>query len=91
MRWNIIGDSSCDLFDLETPAEDITYRSVPFLLNIENTEFVDDENLDTQQMVKIMKESKKASSSACPSPESWKEKMTEKENKNGVCKARFYR
>lgn len=80
MKWNIIGDSSCDLFDLESPSENITYRSVPFLLNIEDREFVDNESLDTEEMVRIMKESKKASSSACPSPESWREKMTAGEN-----------
>ncbi len=80
MKWNIIGDSSCDLFDLETPSENITYRSVPFFLSIEDREFIDDESLDTAEMVKIMKASRKASSSACPSPESWKEKMTEGEN-----------
>ena len=80
MHWNIIGDSSCDLFDLENPSENISYCSVPFLLNIENTEFVDDEKLDTGEMVNTMKTSKKASSSACPSPDSWKEKMNIGEN-----------
>lgn len=80
MKWNIIGDSSCDLFELETPSENITYRSVPFILNIEDKEYRDDESLDTKEMVKIMKASRKASSSACPSPESWKEKMIKGEN-----------
>lgn len=80
MKWNIISDSGCDLFDLESPSENITYRSVPFLLNIENTEILDDESLNAEEMIRIMKESKKASSSACPSPESWKEKMTADEN-----------
>jgi len=83
MHWNIIGDSSCDLFALENPSKNISYCSVPFLLNIEDTEFVDDEKLDTGEMVKLMKASKKASSSACPSPESWKEKMTA--NENNIC------
>jgi len=80
MKWNIIGDSSCDLFDLEKPSENISYRSVPFILNIEDKEYVDDNSLDTAEMVRIMKESKKASSSACPSPESWCENMTAGEN-----------
>ncbi|MBE7033602.1 MAG: DegV family EDD domain-containing protein [Ruminococcaceae bacterium] len=80
MKWNIIGDSSCDLFELETPCEEITYRSVPFVLNIEDKEFKDDEGLNTAEMVKFMKSSKKASSSACPSPEAWQEKMVEGEN-----------
>lgn len=80
MHWNIIGDSSCDLFDIEQRCENITYKTVPFILNIEGMEFIDDENLNVNEMVKSMKESKKASSSACPSPESWKEKMVKGEN-----------
>lgn len=80
MQWNIIGDSSCDLFELEKACENIEYRSVPFFLNIEDREFIDDESLDTKEMVAIMKASKKASSSACPSPEHWQEKMTAGEN-----------
>ena len=78
MHWNIICDSSCDLLGLEN--KDINYSNVPFYINIEEREFVDDDNLDTAQMVAFMKESKKASASACPSPESWKEKMTIGEN-----------
>lgn len=80
MHWNIIGDSGCDLFELEKECKDITYKSVPFVLNIEDQEFIDDEKLDVCGMVSFMKESKKASSSACPSPQSWREKMTEGEN-----------
>lgn len=75
MKWNIIGDSSCDLFDLEKPCENVTYRSVPFFLNIDGSEFSDDETLDVNEMVAAMKASKNASSSACPSPEGWQEKM----------------
>jgi len=80
MRWNIIGDSSCDLFELEKSSENISYKSVPFYLTIEGREFVDDEKLDVEEMIRVMKESKKASSSACPSPESWEEKMRAGEN-----------
>lgn len=80
MHWNIICDSGCDLFELEEKYTDITYKSVPFILNIEEKEIIDDENLDACEMVRLMKECKKASSSACPSPQSWREKMAEGEN-----------
>lgn len=80
MKWNIIGDSSCDLFELEKEVKDVSYKSVPFYINIEEKEFVDDENLDVAEMVSFMKESKKASSTACPSPEAWSEKMSVGEN-----------
>lgn len=71
MKWNIISDTSCDLFELETPCEDINYLNVPFIINIETKEYVDDTTLDTAKLVVAMKESKKASSTACPSPDSW--------------------
>ncbi len=80
MHWNIIGDSSCDLFELEKESNNITYKSVPFFINIEEKEFIDDDNLNVPAMVHFMKESKKASSTACPSPESWSDKMVQGEN-----------
>lgn len=75
MKWNIIADSGCDLFKLETPTDSINYLSVPFFINIEEQEYMDDEKLDTSELVVRMKESKNASSTACPSPDSWLEKM----------------
>ena len=81
--WNIICDSGCDLFKLETGSENICYRTVPFYLTINNMDFPDDENLDIAEMVGIMKESRKASSSACPSPESWRHEMVE--NEKNIC------
>ena len=41
MKWNIIADSSCDLFELEKPSEEISYESVPFIINIEKDEYID--------------------------------------------------
>ena len=75
MKWNIIADSSCDLFDLEKASADISYLNVPFIINIEEREYIDDELLDTSELIIAMKESRKASSTACPSPEAWLEKM----------------
>ena len=80
MKWNIIGDSSCDLMNLEKEVNGVTYKSVPFFINIEDRQFVDDENLDVSDMVAFMKSSKTASCTACPSPQSWQEKMIQGEN-----------
>ena len=75
MKWNIIADTGCDLFDLEQTCENIDYYNVPFNITIENREYIDDKNLDTAELVRVMKESRKASSTACPSPAAWVEKM----------------
>ena len=40
MKWNIIADSGCDLFKLETPTDNINYLSVPFFINIEEQELL---------------------------------------------------
>ena len=95
MKWNIICDSGCDLFELESKNENITYKSVPFYITIENREFTDDSSLDVSEMVKKMKESKEASSTACPSPQAWQNEMVKGENNNfkksfrQLCKWRY--
>ena len=83
MNWNIICDSGCDLFALEKESENIAYKSVPFYITIENKEFTDDETLNVEEMVCKMKESKLASSTACPSPEAWQSQM--KKGGNNIC------
>jgi len=83
MKWNIIGDSSCDLFTLEKETENITYKSVPFYITIEDREFTDDDSLNVEEMVSFMKASKSASSTACPSPEAWQSEM--KKGENNIC------
>ena len=80
MKWNIISDSGCDLFDLEKIFEDISYKSVPFFINIENNEYIDDEALDINAMMAHMEKSKKASFTACPSPQLWTDKLMAGEN-----------
>ena len=80
MKWNIIGDSGCDLFDLEKSTEDVSYKSVPFFITVEQKEYSDDESLDISAMMAHMEKSKKASSTACPSPQSWADKMEAGEN-----------
>ncbi len=80
MKWNIICDSGCDLFDIEKKNENISYKSVPFYITIENKEFNDNESLNVEEMVVAMKKSKTASSTACPAPGMWQNEMVKGEN-----------
>ena len=75
MKWNIIADSSCDLFTLEKAYTDISFSTIPFVISVDGKDYIDDETLNTSQMVLIMEESKKASHTACPSPEAWYEQF----------------
>lgn len=70
MKWMIVTDSSCDLKSLETGSSDIVFETVPFVLNIDGKDYVDDMNLSVSGMVDAM-ETSSTSHSACPSPSAW--------------------
>lgn len=63
MKIKIVSDSSCNIINLEG----ISFESVPLTIVTENKEYVDDSNLDVNQMVKDLREYKGKSSTSCPS------------------------
>ncbi len=70
MKWMIVTDSSCDLTSLKTESEEIGFDTVPFVMNIDGQEYVDDRNLEVPRMVDAMEKAER-SRSACPSPSAW--------------------
>ena len=70
MKWLIAADSSCDLKALDTGSEDILYDTVPFILNADGEDFVDDMKISVPEMVDAV-EASSVSRSACPSPSAW--------------------
>lgn len=80
MKWNIVTDSSCDMFSESIQDGEIQVSSVPFAISIGNREFIDDEELDTEAMVQAMEQCKELSHSSCPSPHSWYEQFETAEN-----------
>lgn len=75
MKWNIISDSSIDLFFPEEKPDNVDFYTVPFTINVDGVDYVDDENLDKKVLLDAMKASKKGSASACPSPGAWHEQF----------------
>lgn len=71
MKWNIITDSSCDLFELEKQHHDIHFSSIPFVISVGTKDFIDDDTLDTSEMVTIMEKSEEVSRTSCPAPYAW--------------------
>ncbi|MDI3535752.1 MAG: hypothetical protein PWR12_537 [Eubacteriaceae bacterium] len=69
MKPRIICDSSCDLPKDFLINDNIDLSIVPLSINVDGHEFIDDENLDTLELLKAMKHSKTATSSACPAPD----------------------
>lgn len=71
MKWNIVTDSSCDLFPEEYENGEVGLSSVPFVISVGDRDFKDDENLDVAEMVDAMEEYSGVSRSSCPSPDEW--------------------
>ena len=75
MNWNIVTDSSCDMKQFAPEDERIAFSSVPFVIRAEDKEFIDTEDLNTEEMVNALSEIKEAGRTSCPSPETWLEKF----------------
>lgn len=80
MKWNIITDSSCDIFELEEKYDNIEFSSVPFTISVGGENFVDDRNLDVNGMIDSMEACADASHTACPSPHAWCEQFEKEGN-----------
>ncbi len=69
VKWKIIADSGCDYRRLDNLATDTTFESIPLTIQVEDQVFIDNQDLNIDQMMKVMEASKHAASSACPSPQ----------------------
>ena len=68
-KMKIVADSSCDLFALKQ-AE---FSAAPMKIITAEREFVDDRNLDVEEMVAYMDKYKGKSKSSCPNTNDWLE------------------
>lgn len=77
----IIVDSCCDLNDKDIIKKNIT--QVPLTIRIEEEVFIDDRNLDRENLIKKMRKSVNIPATSCPSPEDYL-KVFSKEEDNFV-------
>ena len=68
MTWNIVSDSSCDLRTTDFTSEQVHFETVPLRLQVGEREFIDNDDLETPELLAAMAAEKTASSTACPSP-----------------------
>lgn len=64
--YKIVADSSCDLN--EELEKDLNISLVPFKIDIDDESFIDNEDLEIQEMVLAMKKSPNPIKTSCPSP-----------------------
>ena len=70
MFFRIIADSSCDIFKIENQSDNIYFNTVPFVITVDGTDYVDNEALNVRDLVTAMAASSKSHTS-CPSPHDW--------------------
>jgi DegV family protein with EDD domain len=78
MEYKIVADSSCDTNEQLDKYMEI--HKVPFKIDIDERSFIDNDELDLEDMVKTMKVSPNPIKSSCPSPGDFKEAYGDVEN-----------
>lgn len=73
-KVNILFDSGCDLD--KRRAEEIGAKNIPLTIRVDEKIFVDDDNLDREDLIYSIKNANSHPSSACPSPEDYKSKFS---------------
>lgn len=71
MKWKIIADSGCDYRSLDNLAPDTEFVTVPLTIQVGETIYRDDAQLNIDQMMEEMYATTTASKSACPSPDDY--------------------
>lgn len=69
MSYRIVSDSTSNIFSLKSPIE---FKSVPLKILVDGKEYIDDENLNIEEMIEAVEKSENTSSS-CPNVFEWKE------------------
>lgn len=84
MKYTIIADSSCDLKMGDINSSKLSFATVPLSIIINGKEVIDEETLDTKELVKAMKTNQSKPMTSCPSPDAFAEEMR-KGNDNIFC------
>ena len=71
MTWKIVADSGCDYREITDLANQTKFESVPLTIQIDHEIFVDNAQLDIDDMMEKMYATSSASKSACPSPDDY--------------------
>lgn len=79
MKWKILTDTGSNIREIKELPENTTFDIIPLILHVDNEDFVDTPDLDTEMLVEKVSQSA-SSSSACPAPGAYAEKFSGAEN-----------
>ena len=80
MNWRIVSDSSCDLFTLPEECPNTEFATIPFIIRVGQTEYIDDEKISVDAMVTANENHREMAQTACPSPQAWVEEFSKPGN-----------
>lgn len=80
MKWKISVDSSYDQIYGNLSSDDIKVQIIPFVINVNNKEYIDDENIDLKDMLSQADKTSEPCKSACASSYTWYESFLQAEN-----------
>ena len=69
MNIKILGDSCCDLTD--DLRREMNVKLIPLTIHVDDDSYIDDDTLDTKELLKKMKVSTNSPKTACPSPQEY--------------------
>lgn len=79
MDWKIVTDTGSNIREIDNLPENIAFDIIPLILHIDNEDYIDTPDLDTEMLNQKVAEASK-SSSACPAPGVYAEKFAGAEN-----------
>lgn len=79
MKWKIVTDTGSNIREIEDLPAAVSFDIVPLVITLDGEEYVDNRDLDTQALVKKMKEADDTGT-ACPAPGVYAEKFKGAEN-----------
>ena len=74
--WHLVSDSACDLNTLDGMEGKMDFATIPFSIRIGGKEYIDDENMQVDEMLEANESHSEVAQTACPSPEAWREKFS---------------
>ncbi len=80
MDWRIVADSSCDLFDLPEECPNVEFATIPFIIRVGHTEYIDDEKISVDTMLTANENHREMAQTACPSPQAFAEEFSKPGN-----------
>lgn len=84
--WKLVSDSGCSLLVPDGPDGlagidiDIDHAEVPFVISVDNTDYIDEPGIDIEKMLEHIANCRSGGRTSCPSPHAWLEAWGDAEN-----------